>query len=82
MTVTVHVLRALHLSGHRVEPGVELDLEPLQAALMLDSGRVRLVHQHDAAEVAAARKADIEKTMRAMNPSRGYANPPSPWVQR
>lgn len=82
MTVTIVVLRPLTFCGQRVEPGVELDLDPLQAAHMLDSGRARLLRQGDATAVAAARKAETDETMRLMNRSHAYTNPHGPWVQR
>lgn len=61
--IIVRVVRPLMHGGRRVEAGETLKLEPLAAAMLLDSGRCELAHGGDAAEVLAAKRADTKRAI-------------------
>lgn len=73
----VRVTRALWFGGRTHAPGEELQVEPLQASSLLDSGRAELVDAGSAAEIEAARRAEVARTLRAAGAA--YRQPSSPW---
>lgn len=62
-TIVCRAVRPLMHGGRRVEAGETLKLEPLAAAMLLDSGRCELAHDADAAEVLAAKRADTKRAI-------------------
>lgn len=62
-TIKFRVLRPVIFRGERQEAGTVLRASPLEAANLLDSGRAELCDQDDAAIVAEARRAELQRIM-------------------
>lgn len=64
MTITVEVLRPLWFRGEAQPVGMRLDVQPLDAAELVASGRAKLARQTDAGTVRDAVIADTQKALR------------------
>lgn len=57
-TIKLIATRAFHAAGRSHAAGTELQLEPMSAGLVLDSGRASLVDPADQKAITEARQAD------------------------
>ena len=57
-TIKLRTTHPMHADGRNHAAGAELQLAPLQAGLVLDSGRAELVNPDDHQAITAARQAD------------------------
>lgn len=62
--IAVIVERGLVFLGQTREPGITLEVEPLQAAELVHSGRARLANAADAPTMFAAVRSDSERVTR------------------
>ncbi len=62
--IAVVVERGLVFQGQTREPGITLEVEPLQAAELVHSGRARLANAADAPTMFAAVRAESERMTR------------------
>lgn len=65
-TVGVEVVRALYFRGQRVEAGARLEVAPVDAAALVDSGRARLSEQSEAPALEQARRAELARSMHTL----------------
>lgn len=63
-TIIVRIVRATLYRGERQDIGATLRVAPIDAALLLESGKAELAHAGDAAAVDAARRHSVSAALR------------------
>lgn len=76
------VSRPLYLAAARVEAGIVLTVDLLEAAELLDSGRAELVDSDDRDLVNANRKVELAKTLARLPQLRLVGADDGPWIKR
>ena len=79
MMVTINVKRPLLFRGERREAGMHLDVQPVDAADLLASGRAELLREQDAPTV---KDAVMAATRAALGTKSHHNREPGPWTLR
>ena len=66
-TIRIRCTRAMLFRGERIEAGAVLELDPLQAAAAIDSGRAEYVDRADIERAAAAITEQRDRQLDALN---------------